>query len=97
MIDLNGIHHVAVICTDYERSKYFYTQVLGLNVIGEIFRSERNSYKLDLALNGVYVVELFHFPVHRNALPGLKQPACDTWPLKWMTCRKYVKPWPEWK
>ena len=62
MLHLNGVHHIAIICRDYERSKRFYTEVLGLQVIGETFRSERNSYKLDLALNGVYVVELFSFP-----------------------------------
>lgn len=62
MLHLNGVHHIAIICRDYERSKRFYTQVLGLQVIRETFREERNSYKLDLALNGEYVVELFSFP-----------------------------------
>jgi glyoxylase I family protein len=61
MLSLNGIHHTAIICRDYERSKYFYTHVLGLQIVRETFRAERNSYKLDLALNGVYVVELFSF------------------------------------
>jgi len=62
MLHLNGVHHIAIICKDYERSKDFYTRVLGLQVAGETFRQERNSYKLDLALNGVYTVELFSFP-----------------------------------
>ncbi len=58
----NKIHHIAVICSDYERSKKFYTEVLGLTVIRETLREERQSYKLDLALNGEYIIELFSFP-----------------------------------
>lgn len=59
---LTSIHHIAVICSDYERSKRFYTEVLGLEIIREVYRLERQSYKLDLALNGHYVIELFSFP-----------------------------------
>ena len=62
MISLNSIHHIALICSDYERSKAFYTGVLGLEVVREVYRQERQSYKLDLALHGVYVLELFSFP-----------------------------------
>jgi glyoxylase I family protein len=62
MLPLNSIHHIAIICSNYERSKVFYTEVLGLTVIQEVYRSERQSYKLDLALNGQYVIELFSFP-----------------------------------
>ena len=62
MLKLNRIHHLAIICADYERSKKFYTEILPLTVIREIYRPERNSYKLDLALNGEYVIELFSFP-----------------------------------
>jgi glyoxylase I family protein len=62
MLSLNAIHHIAIICSDYNRSKAFYTEVLGLTVIREVYRSDRQSYKLDLALNGHYVVELFSFP-----------------------------------
>ncbi len=62
MLNLQNVHHIAIICSDYERSKKFYTEILGLTVIAEHFRSERNSYKLDLALNGHYIVELFSFP-----------------------------------
>ena len=61
MHKLNDIHHVAVICSDYRKSKEFYTEVLGLEVIHETFRSERNSYKLDLGLNGKFIIELFSF------------------------------------
>jgi len=59
---LNGIHHTSIICSDYEKSKAFYTDILGLEIIRETFRKERQSYKLDLSLNGVYVIELFSFP-----------------------------------
>lgn len=59
---LHSIHHIAIICSDYERSKRFYTDLLGLTILAETYRVERQSYKLDLALNGQYVVELFSFP-----------------------------------
>ena len=59
---LNKVHHIAIICSDYERSKQFYTQTLGLRLIAEHYRSERQSYKADLALGTDYVVELFSFP-----------------------------------
>lgn len=59
---LKGIHHIAIICTDFEVSKHFYVEVLGLQIIAETFRKERDSHKLDLALNGQYVIELFSFP-----------------------------------
>ncbi|MFV8345332.1 VOC family protein [Flavobacterium sp. ZB4P13] len=62
MLQLNKIHHIAIICSDYQKSKTFYTTVLGLTIVQEIYREERQSYKLDLALNGNYVVELFSFP-----------------------------------
>ena len=62
MLQLNKIHHIAIICSDYQKSKTFYTSVLGLTIIQEIYRQERQSYKLDLALNGEYVIELFSFP-----------------------------------
>ena len=56
------IHHIAIICSDYQVSKKFYTEVLGLNIIREIYREERQSYKLDLAIGDDYVIELFSFP-----------------------------------
>ncbi|WP_300664545.1 VOC family protein [Fluviicola sp.] len=59
---LKSVHHIAIICSDYERSKRFYTEVLGFEILAENYRSERNSYKLDLILNGVYCIELFSFP-----------------------------------
>ncbi len=59
---LNRIHHISIICSEYERSKSFYTNILGLEIIRETFREERQSFKLDLSLNGEYVIELFSFP-----------------------------------
>lgn len=62
MINISKIHHTAIICADYEASKKFYTDVLGLTIVREVYRAERDSYKLDLALNGHYIIELFSFP-----------------------------------
>lgn len=62
MLKLNRIHHIAIICSDYERSKRFYTEILGFTVLREIYREERKSYKLDLEVNGLYQIELFSFP-----------------------------------
>lgn len=59
---LNRIHHVAIICSDYETSKAFYTQILGLSILAENYRAERQSYKLDLALPDGGQIELFSFP-----------------------------------
>lgn len=59
---LNKIHHIAIICSNYEKSKEFYTQILGLTPKNEVYREERNSYKLDLEVNGHYQIELFSFP-----------------------------------
>lgn len=59
---LKSIHHIAIICSDYEKSKQFYTEILGFEILAENYREDRKSYKLDLILNGVYCVELFSFP-----------------------------------
>jgi glyoxylase I family protein len=59
---LNSIHHAAIICSDYQRSKQFYTELLGLTVLDENYRAERDSYKLDLALPDGGQVELFSMP-----------------------------------
>jgi glyoxylase I family protein len=62
MLRLKHIHHVAIICTNYEQSKHFYVDVLGLTVLQEVYRAERQSYKLDLEIAGQYQIELFSFP-----------------------------------
>ncbi len=59
---LEKIHHVAIICADYEKSKRFYTKILGFEVISEIYRQERQSFKLDLAVGDSFRIELFSFP-----------------------------------
>ena len=61
-LSLLGVHHIAIICTNYPVSKAFYTEVLGLEIIREVHRAARDSYKLDLAVGGHYVLELFSFP-----------------------------------
>jgi len=62
MLKLNRVHHIAIICSDYEKSKYFYTEVLGLQIVREVYREQRQSYKLDLEVAGQYQIELFSFP-----------------------------------
>jgi len=61
-MDIAGIHHVAIIASDYARSKRFYTEVLGLETVAEVYREARDSWKLDLALPDGTQVELFSFP-----------------------------------
>jgi glyoxylase I family protein len=71
---LKKIHHIAIICSDYEKSKHFYTEILGFEVTQEVYREERQSYKLDLSLNGNYCIELFSF---QNPPKRVSQPeAC---------------------
>jgi glyoxylase I family protein len=62
MLRLKHIHHVAIICSNYEQSKRFYVEVLGLTILQEVYRAERQSYKLDLEIAGQYQIELFSFP-----------------------------------
>ena len=61
-MEISQIHHVAIICSDYDRSKHFYTEILGFSIIQETFRVARNSYKLDLAVGNGAQIELFSFP-----------------------------------
>ncbi len=59
---INALHHVAIICSNYAASKAFYTEVLGFEIKQEVYRTERQSYKLDLMVAGHYQIELFSFP-----------------------------------
>lgn len=59
---LQAIHHIAIICSNYQQSRYFYTEILGLKILRVVYREARQSYKLDLAINDDYVIELFSFP-----------------------------------
>ena len=62
MVQISKIHHVAIICSDYQKSKEFYTKILGCKIIAETYRQARNSYKLDLQLENGDAIELFSFP-----------------------------------
>jgi glyoxylase I family protein len=68
---LSKIHHIAIICSNYEHSKHFYVNILGLEVIHEHYREERNSYKLDLKVGEHSQIELFSFenPPKRQSYP----------------------------
>ncbi|WP_291041994.1 VOC family protein [Herbiconiux sp.] len=70
-MELRGVHHIAIIATDYERSKAFYCGVLGCTLLREVHRADRDSWMGDLALNGTYLIELFSFP---------SPPARASWP-----------------
>ncbi len=61
-MNISKLHHLAVICSDYEKSKHFYCDLLGLQIVSEVYRAERDSYKLDLAVPGGVQIELFSFP-----------------------------------
>jgi glyoxylase I family protein len=74
---LKAIHHVAIICSDYARSKAFYTEVLGLRIVHEVYREARDSWKLDLEVSPGVQIELFSFPsppprVSRPEAQGLR-------------------------
>lgn len=70
-LQLNSIHHIAIICSNYTVSKHFYTEVLGMEIVQETFREARQSYKLDLKVGDKYQVELFSFidPPPRPSYP----------------------------
>ena len=70
-VKIQRTHHVAIICSDYVRSKDFYTRILGLKILSEVFRKERNSYKLDLRIPDGTQIELFSFtdPPERKSYP----------------------------
>jgi glyoxylase I family protein len=58
----NRVHHVAIICSDYARSKRFYVEILGFKIVREVYRKDRRSFKLDLQVGHQYQLELFSFP-----------------------------------
>ncbi len=70
-MQINKIHHIAIICADYAKSKSFYVNILNLPIVAETFRSERNSYKLDLRVGNDSAIELFSFsdPPDRASIP----------------------------
>jgi glyoxylase I family protein len=70
-VQITKIHHIAIICSDYNRSKNFYVDILKLPIIAETYRPDRNSYKLDLKVGERDAIELFSFPEppHRPSKP----------------------------
>lgn len=71
---IKRIHHVAILTDDFEKSKKFYTEILGFTILAETYREERKSFKLDLAINENYQIELFSFPdfKERQSFPEAK-------------------------
>lgn len=69
---LQGIHHIAIIASNYERSLHFYTSLLGFELISSVYREDRKSWKADLALHGTYLIELFSFP-HPPQRPSMPE------------------------
>lgn len=61
-MQVQAIHHIAIICSDYARSKRFYSELLGFPILRETYRAERQSYKLDLQVSPTAAIELFSFP-----------------------------------
>ena len=57
-MNLNQIHHIAIICSDYQSAKEFYVEKLGLPLVREVYRPERRDYILTL-LVGTVEIELF--------------------------------------
>lgn len=94
MLHINKIHHIAIICADYEVSKHFYTKILGFKIVAETYWEERDSYKLDLAVNGIYAIELFSFPnppkrISRPEASGLRHLAFEVDDIS--ATEKYLK------
>lgn len=76
MLHIEKIHHIAILTSIelYEASKQFYIHILGFSIVSEVYRADRNSYKLDLAIKGLYQIELFSFPdyTERPTFPEAK-------------------------
>ena len=65
-MNIKAIHHIAILTDNYELSKRFYVDILGFTILMETYREDRQSYKLDLAINGIYQIELFSFPEYKE-------------------------------
>jgi len=93
---LNRIDHIAIICSDYEKSKSFYTDILGMNIVREIYRAQRGSWKCDLEVEGVYQIELFSFPdppqrVSKPEACGLRHLAFEVDDIEQSACELKLK------
>ncbi|WP_028243477.1 VOC family protein [Pseudobutyrivibrio ruminis] len=56
---LSTIHHIAIIVSDYEKSKDFYVNKLGFEIIRENYRPQKDDWKLDLKVNDTTELEIF--------------------------------------
>ena len=76
-MNLQKVHHIAIIGSDYEKSKHFYVDLLGFSVIRENYRQERDDYKIDLKLDGMEL-ELFIQVIRdqKKAISTLQQVLC---------------------
>ena len=54
-------HHIAIICSDWEKAKQFYVEKLGFELIKEAYRPAQDDYLRMLKL-GETVLELFIMP-----------------------------------
>jgi|SRR5450755_1368130 len=82
------IHHVAIICSDYARSKHFYVEVLGFKVVRETYREGRKSYKLICRWEIDISSNCFPSPIRQRGRRGLKRADCGILRSKWMMCRR---------
>ncbi len=78
-----GFHHIALIVSDYEKSKHFYTRILGAEIIAETYREQRASYKLDLRFKDGSQIELFSFLKRRLVSPRPKPAGFAIWHFEW--------------
>ncbi|XHR96275.1 VOC family protein [Mucilaginibacter sp. UC70_90] len=76
MLKLNRVHHIAIICSDYAKSKRFYTEVLGLKIVREVYREQRQSYKLDLEVATSTRSSFFLFPILPHVPHAPKRLVC---------------------
>lgn len=93
MLGLKQIHHIAIIASDYAKSKAFYCDTLGFTLQSEFYREARDSWKGDLALNGHYTIELFSFLFHRRDHRVRSPAACVIWRLAWTISTRRLRIW----
>ena len=54
-------HHIAIICSDWEKTREFYVQKLGFELFREVYRPEQDDY-LRMLRQGDTVLEVFIKP-----------------------------------
>lgn len=90
---LGAIHHVALICSDYPRSRAFYSETLGLPIVHEVYREARDSWKCDLLVSPGVQLELFPFPNHQRDHRARRRKACVIWLLRCPTWGRLSPCW----